>query len=207
MKGDSKTAVETFFIQHAMVHSAGVSKKGYFSFEDEILNELPLEFYRQVASKTNHSIAWIIWYIARIEDVTMNLLISDNVQVLHRDKWLRKLGIQISNTGNGMSDKEVRNLSENIDIYTLRAYRVAVGRETRKMVKRLRPMDYKRKVDSSRIQRIWHEHAMLANAREIVNYWSKRTIGGLLLMPPTRHNFLHLNEARRIYSNLRNLNK
>jgi hypothetical protein len=31
-----------------------------------------------------------------------------------------------------------------------------------------------------------------------VDYWSRRTVAGLLLMPPTRHCFLHLNEALRI---------
>jgi len=44
--------------------------------------------------------------------------------------------------------------------------------------------------------------AMLPDAEGIVNYWSKRTIGGLLLMPPTRHCFLCLNEARRIKERL-----
>jgi hypothetical protein len=35
--------------------------------------------------------------------------------------------------------------------------------------------------------------------------WSKRTVAGLLPMPPTRHNFLHLNEALRIKQKLTNL--
>jgi hypothetical protein len=34
------------------------------------------------------------------------------------------------------------------------------------------------------------------------DYWSKKTIAGLLLMPPTRHNFVHLNEAARIRQKL-----
>jgi hypothetical protein len=42
------------------------------------------------------------------------------------------------------------------------------------------------------------EGALLPQAIEILNYWSSRSIAGLLLMPPTRHNFLHLNEALRI---------
>lgn len=45
--------------------------------------------------------------------------------------------------------------------------------------------------------------AVTPEALEIVTYWSKRTIAGLLLMPPTRHNFLHLNEAFRIKSKLK----
>jgi hypothetical protein len=37
----------------------------------------------------------------------------------------------------------------------------------------------------------------------IVDYWGSRTIAGLLLMPPTRHNFTHLNEARMLKQKLR----
>jgi hypothetical protein len=35
-------------------------------------------------------------------------------------------------------------------------------------------------------------------ASDILDYWGKRTKAGLLLMPATRHNFLHLNEAQRL---------
>jgi len=40
--------------------------------------------------------------------------------------------------------------------------------------------------------------AVLPEAMEIINYWSSKTIAGLLLMPATRHCVLHLNEAERI---------
>lgn len=40
-------------------------------------------------------------------------------------------------------------------------------------------------------------------ADEIIAYWGGRTLAGLLLMPPTRHNFLHLSEALRIRQKLR----
>ena len=43
---------------------------------------------------------------------------------------------------------------------------------------------------------------MTPSAREIVDYWGGLTIAGLVLMPPTRHNFVHLNEALRIRQKL-----
>ncbi len=67
----------------------------------------------------------------------------------------------------------------------------------------LQQKDLKRKVEPSRIKRIWDERAMLEGGRGVVNYWSKRDIPGLLLMPPTRHCFLHLNEARRLLDKIR----
>jgi len=42
------------------------------------------------------------------------------------------------------------------------------------------------------------EGAVVESTRYLVDYWSRCNIAGLLLMPPTRHNFLHLNEVTRI---------
>ena len=35
-------------------------------------------------------------------------------------------------------------------------------------------------------------------AMGLIEYWGNLTIAGLLLMPPTRHNFVHLNEALKV---------
>ena len=50
----------------------------------------------------------------------------------------------------------------------------------------------------ARLQQVMAEGAIVEAASGIADYWGKRTIAGLLLMPPTRHNFVHLNEALRI---------
>ncbi|MGE6256884.1 hypothetical protein ACQKCU_03065 [Heyndrickxia sporothermodurans] len=38
----------------------------------------------------------------------------------------------------------------------------------------------------------------MENANWLAEYWSKKTIAGLILMPATRHIFLHLNKCIRI---------
>lgn len=53
-------------------------------------------------------------------------------------------------------------------------------------------------MDASRLARVLAEGAVTESAREIVDYWGNRDIAGLLLMPATRHNFLHLNECLRL---------
>ena len=40
--------------------------------------------------------------------------------------------------------------------------------------------------------------AVLPTGNAVIDYWSGLTLAGLLLMPPTRHNFIHLNEALRL---------
>ena len=42
------------------------------------------------------------------------------------------------------------------------------------------------------------EGAVVEEARWLTDYWGKKTFSGLLLMPATRHNLVHLNESMRI---------
>jgi len=196
--GDQKLATELFLTQHASVHSSKASKIKTYSFSDEILSDLSIDMWRYIPSHGNHSIAWIIWHISRIEDVTTNLLLAGSDQILNRGAWSDKLKIKELHTGNGMIDQEIAELTDNIDIKALMNYRLAVAKNTQKIVPELDSSDYTRKVNPKMILRIWDENAMLSNAKGIVKYWANRTIAGLLLMPPTRHVFLHLNEARRI---------
>jgi hypothetical protein len=202
LAGDQKTVLDSFLVQHAMVHSANMSRLDIFSFEDEILNRLSEEQFRKIAPKSNHSIAWILWHITRVEDVVMNLLVAGTSQVLLDDDWYERIGAGVIHTGNGLSARAVRDLSEKVDPRYLSMYRLAVGRETRKVVNRLKSADYKRKVDPTRVRRIGDEKAVLPQAKSIVDYWASRTKGELLLMPPLRHSFLHLNEARRLRCSL-----
>jgi hypothetical protein len=194
---DHEQAFELFLSQHAMVHSAKMSESGLTSFEDEIWQDMSGEAIRRIPRSCDHSIAWIIWHIARIEDVTMNLLVAGSPQLFHQDHWPKWMAVAIHHTGNGMDEEGVANLSATIDVEALQAYRVAVGRRTREIVQRLRPEELKQKVEPARLEQVMVEGAVVEAASALIDYWGKRTIAGLLLMPPTRHNFIHLNEALR----------
>ncbi|MCK4899059.1 MAG: hypothetical protein KAS38_09795, partial [Anaerolineales bacterium] len=144
------------------------------------------------------SIAWNIWHIARIEDVAMNMLVAGSPQILEQSNWSERMKIVVRDTGNAMSEEGVANLSRTIDIKGLREYRLTVGRGTRQIVKQLQPEDLKQKVDPARLQNVMEEGAVVEAASGLIDYWSKRNIAGLLLMPATRHNLVHLNEALRL---------
>jgi hypothetical protein len=156
------------------------------------------ERIRRIPPSCEHSVAWCVWHIARIEDVTMNLLVAGNTQILHEDDWLEGMKATIAHTGNAMDKEGVVELSTTIDIAAVRGYRVAVGRRTRQIVQQLEPEALKKKVEPSRLQRVWDERAVVEAASGIVDYWSRRNIAGLLLMPATRHSLVHLNEALRL---------
>jgi hypothetical protein len=94
-----------------------------------------------------------------------------------------------------MSEAEIAALSAAIDVDALLAYRAAVGRRTRDIVQALPPEALKQKADPGRLQQIMTQGAVAEASRSLLDYWGGRTIAGLLLMPPTRHNLVHLNEA------------
>ncbi len=194
----TQRAIDLFLGQHAMVHSAAMSQSGLWSFEDEILEGISGRQMRTIPKNCEHSIAWLIWHMTRIEDVTMNLLLAGSPQVMAQGEWIEQLEINMLDTGNAMTTDSMAELNAKIDLEALREYRMAVGRQTREIVKLLKWEQLKEKVDPTRLRQIMAEGAVVQAAYGLLDYWGGLTQAGLLLMPPTRHNFVHLNEAMRI---------
>ena len=183
---------------HAMVHSATMAQLDVWSYEDEIWQGLSDANARRIPAGHEHSIIWTLWHSARIEDITMSFLVAGHPEILITDRWLEKLNISLRKSGNNASDEDLAALNQSMDIAALRAYRQAVGRGTQKIIRSLNPETVKQKVDLARIQQLRETGAIVEAASDLIDYWSRRTIAGLLLMPATRHNFVHLNEAARI---------
>ena len=74
--GDREKTLELFLSQHAMLHSGKMAKSGLWSFEDEVLDGLSDEQVRAIPQDGEHSIVWILFHLARIEDITMNMLVA-----------------------------------------------------------------------------------------------------------------------------------
>ncbi|HEY5158424.1 MAG TPA: DinB family protein [Anaerolineales bacterium] len=196
--GDFRAAIPLFLSQHAAVHSAQLSRVGLWSFPDEMLQGLADPDLRRIPPGGEHSIAWVLWHLARIEDVTMNILVAGRPQLYYEENWFTQMKFLSSETGNALDQAGDASLSSCLDLEALHAYRLAVGRRTQLVVKALHPDDLQRRVPPSRLDQVLAEGAVVESTRSLLDYWSKRTIAGLLLMPPTRHNFLHLNEASHI---------
>lgn len=190
--------IQLFLSQHAMLHSAKMAQTEPWSFEDEVLDDMTSDQLRRIPQSCEHSVAWCVWHSARIEDVTMNLLVAGSPQLLHQDNWLERMKVTVRDTGNAMSEESVANLSDMVDIEALRAYRMSVGRTTREIVMQLKPDELKQKVDPFHLQKVREEGLVVEAASGIIDYWGKRNIAGLLLMPASRHNLGHLNEALRL---------
>jgi hypothetical protein len=188
-------AMQMLLRQHAALHSARLAPGEPWSLEDEILDDMPEQQLRHAPPTGAHSVAWLIWHIARCEDITMNLLVAGAPQVLDQDDWLRRIQSPVRDTGNAMDASALTQFNRAVDTQALRGYRLAVGRRTRELIQRLQPVDLTRKVTAASIQQVMDAGDVTEAARGIADYWSKRTVAGLLLMPATRHNLIHLSEA------------
>ena len=192
----TQSAKDLFCNLHGVMHSRETPAGDSWSYADFIFNDLSEEQLRWIPEQAEHSLIWILWHISRIEDMTMNILINNGPQVYLSGSWRGKLKSPIHHSGNLIQDHNLRALSEGIMIDQLFNYRLAVGRRTQEIVKGLKKEDLFLKVPTERLDRIREEGALLSEAEVLIEYWSRKKIYQLLLMPPTRHLMVHLNEAQ-----------
>lgn len=191
-------SITLYLPHHAVLHSVAVTETATWSYFDDLLQDLTGEQMRLVPENEDHSIAWMIWHMARIEDVAMNMLVMGTPQILHQGSWLEQMQMNYHHTGNETSAHDLEQLNATIDIDALLAYRLAVGQRTQAIVRGLQAVDMTRKVDPKRIEQVLADGAIMEAASSITDYWSKRNIAGILLMPATRHNMVHLNEIEKV---------
>lgn len=188
-----------FLDLHSMVHSSEMSGIIEKTFEDELWEGLEEEKFRTAINEKGRTVAYGIWHSTRIEDITMNLLVHEGSQVLSEGNWKEKINSTISDTGNALNEEEILEFSKNINMQELKNYRIAVGRKTQEIVKNLTYNDMKKKFEKSQLKRILDEGAVLdvEASNWLIDFWGKKNVAGILLMPGTRHHVVHLNESFR----------
>jgi len=95
-----------------------------------VLNAVPHEQLTTKPGPNSNSIAWLIWHIARCEDVVINTVVRGVPQVLTGEKWADRLRLELTQIGTGFSDDEVTDFGTHINAEQLIAYWDAVGKET-----------------------------------------------------------------------------
>ncbi|MBC2578773.1 DinB family protein [Clostridium sp. DJ247] len=196
--------------QHSMVHISEMSQTNVVTFEDELWEGLDeITFRTMPTAKDEATIAWCLWHSTRIEDITMNILVADDTQVINSDNWLEKMNVKIYDTGNAMTNEEIIDFSLSIDIQELRNYRKVVGRKTREIIKKFEPSDLKRKMEANRLQRVLDEGGVLnvEGANWLIDFWGRKNVAGILLMPVTRHHIVHINESIQLKQKCRKLGR
>lgn len=185
---------------HGLVHTAAVSEGKYKTFQDEILDNVNERAFRQTTSlkyQGYRTLAFFVLHMTRIEDICANVLIANEQQVIFEDSWLEKLNIDFRDTGNALTENEMQRFSASVNREALMDYRLAVGLKTQKIIKHLTKNQLKMKPEKYQTARILGEKSVVEHpdAVWLLDYWGKKTIGGLLMMPLTRHQLVHLNDC------------
>lgn len=146
------------------------------------------------------TIAYSIWHMARIEDITAHTLICGDEQVLFRDDYLKATCSPIITTGNELVRDEITAFSQSLNISELLRYAADVKASTDELLSRLSYEDSKRRFTSDDKERVIASKSVSEdeNAVWLIDYWCGKDIAGLIKMPFTRHLIMHIEAMMRI---------
>lgn len=145
-------ARDLFLSQHSAVHSQAVGGNPASAAERTFAN-LTDEQMRVRPREDLNSLAWLMWHIARAEDIMVGGVIAGRGQVFD-DAWMKRLNITRKDFGIGMKSAEVTDLTRAIDVASLREYRDAVGKRTREIVGGFKDADWDGKVEAAPLEQV-----------------------------------------------------
>ncbi len=182
-------ARDMFLQQHSAMHSAAVGGNKA-SAAERTLTGLSDEQMRVRPREDLNSIAWLVWHIARAEDIMVNRVLGGRPQVFD-DAWAKRLGITRRDFGIGMSSAEVSELTRQIDLGALREYRDAVGLRTREVVGGFKAEDWEGEVSATAMEQAAAEAAFGARTEPMVKAFTGRpramVLSGIALFHPAGH--------------------
>lgn len=201
-KGRFEEARLMFFRLHSQLHSGSVYGLGETEY-DLLLSGLSDDDFRLRPQKDEDTIIWNLWHIARIEDITAGFLLSGEGQ-LFSPEIKEKMHSPIADTGNAMTEDEVTAFSQSISVPRLLRYRDDVGKRTREIISQLSESDMKRKFTAEHRERILMSGSVVSHPESewLADFWTQKDAAGIILMPLTRHQLLHLNQCGKIKSEL-----
>jgi hypothetical protein len=183
---------------HSLLHDKKVYKLTSETFYSDLWENMKEETCKIISNKET-SILWNIWHLTRIEDLVSNIIMGRKETVFNKEVQT-KLNIKINDTGNAMTYSEIEAFNKNVNIKALKEYRVNVGKSTQKNIKALVFNDIKRKVEKEQLDKIIQYGGVPDDPKSIwlLDFWGRKNILGLINMPITRHQIVHLNDCFKI---------
>jgi DinB family protein len=181
-----------FLSQHAAVHASDVSGRA-FSVQ-RVFSELSDDEMRIRPGKGLNSLVWLLWHMARTEDVAVNLVVAGRDQVLD-DAWIRRMNVPWRIIGTGMTADEVTEMTARADVAAVRVYRAAVGIRTREVVQGLRADAWAEIVGDEDIKRAAVTGAFRDWVEGAKYPWLGWSRADQLASSALRHNAAHIGEA------------
>ena len=170
-----------------------ISKNLFINLYLELKNKID-NLFKELKDCKNENIIWNLWHIMRIEDLIVNILICEKESILN-EKLKNELNISITDTGNSLTKEEIKKFAKNINIKKLKYYSDKISKNTINLIKRLKAEYIKRKINKINLEKIINGCGVTKDNLWLIDYWGKKDIAGLLLMPLSRHIIVHLNQC------------
>jgi hypothetical protein len=164
-----------------------------------MLADLTEEQVRRPPSPGVNTLTWLIWHMARVEDIGVNRFVTDGEQVFDTGDWSTRLGVDRRDLGTGMTPDEVLDLSARIDVPALHDYWDAVEERTVTVVQGLCPENLDTILDATHVQRVFaHDELDTPDALWVRDYMENQPRGFFLIHLGLTHIYVHWGEAQAI---------
>jgi hypothetical protein len=189
-----QAAVNLFLFEHAHVHSRSVAPSVILNLEDLLCDGLTEDAMRRQPDEHTNSIVWLLWHMARSEDVGINRMLAGEREVFEEHDWAEEMNVRDRDVGTGMMMEDVTRISEQADLSAVRRYRRAVGDRTRGVVAELDWESLDDLVPDQRVDSAVRSEVFLPSASWVEGFWRGQPMMFFLWLA-TGHNYMHLQEA------------
>lgn len=156
---------------------------------------VPAELMRVRPHPAVNSIAWNLWHLTRVEDAGVNRFVTDGVQVVDEDDWLRRMALPWRHNGGEMNWAEVDELNALIDLAALHGYAAAVEARTRAVAAQLDDLDLEATLTEERLRRIlFAEELAHPRAGGLLQNYLGWSVGKCLMNFVVTHPYQHVGE-------------
>ena len=145
-----------------------------------------------------NSIAWLLWHVARAEDIGINAFAYDRPQVFDEGEWAKRIDSGRRDLGTSMTSDEVTAFSGRVDLGALRDYCRAVGDRTLETILRDGSRDWEDPVDPARMRRIIRndgDYGPRVDTDRVETFYAGMTRGWAFGHLALTHTFGHFGEA------------
>ena len=167
----------------------------------EEFNAIPFINADGYHSKT---IAYSIWHIFRIEDITAHTLIAGDDQIFFTGGYKERIGSSIITTGNELVKEQISDFSKQLDLNELYSYIFEVKNSTEGILNKLPYNMLKNKITQEAKERLQALNVVSTDEKAfwLVDYWCGKCIRGIIQMPFSRHWIMHTEACLRISDKL-----
>ena len=164
---------------------------------DRVLTELTDDQLRARPHGQN-SIAWLLWHVARAEDIGVNAFAYDRPQVFDDGDWAKRIDSGRRDLGTSMTSDEVTAFSTRVDLSALRDYWRALGERTLDTVRRHGDSGWEEPVHPARMRRIIcddGDYGPRVDTNRVLTFYAGMTRGRAFAHMALTHTFGHFGEA------------